>query len=206
MAATNRMNACPICGQRFKRGWLGIDAHWKSPNVGHESVMPYAEAARRYGFSKSPDRPRASSGPFHPPDTLPGLPDHATYQRWLNRKARAHLKRDRGRGNKQSNFSEYREAIHKAVIESGGRDAYTGETLDWSLISTYDNEASKRDKRRYKATLAMLPTVDHRGDGTGPADFAICSWRTNDAKNDLPYEEFVRLCRQVVEYAERQTR
>ncbi|MCH7666911.1 MAG: hypothetical protein IH936_13415 [Acidobacteria bacterium] len=31
-------------------------------------------------------------------------------------------------------------AIHNAVLDGGDRDAYTGEKLDWSLISTYDNK------------------------------------------------------------------
>jgi hypothetical protein len=29
------------------------------------------------------------------------------------------------------------------------------------------------------------PTVDHVADGLIPSDFVICSWRVNDAKNDL---------------------
>jgi len=44
----------------------------------------------------------------------------------------------------------------------------------------------------------MLPSVDHIGDGKGPADFKICAWRTNDAKNDLSYDEFLELCRKVI--------
>ena len=34
-------------------------------------------------------------------------------------------------------------AIHNAVLDGGDRDAYTGEKLDWFLISTYDNEKNK---------------------------------------------------------------
>ena len=44
----------------------------------------------------------------------------------------------------------------------------------------------------------MLPSVDHVGDGKGAANFKICAWRTNDAKNDLSYEEFLELCRKVI--------
>lgn len=29
---------CPECGHRFQRGWIGIDAHWKSR---HSRVLPY---------------------------------------------------------------------------------------------------------------------------------------------------------------------
>jgi hypothetical protein len=45
-----------------------------------------------------------------------------------------------------------------------------------------------------------LPTVDHVNDGLGPADFRICAWRTNDAKNDQSLDEFVALCRRVIDY------
>jgi hypothetical protein len=133
---------------------------------------------------------------------LPGflqsvLTQHA-YERWLSRKAIAHVKRDRKRGNQAAINEAYKLAIHQAVCSSLGADAYTGELLDWSLASKYDNEASKLGKRAYKAKFALLPTVDHVGDGLGPADFKICSWRTNDAKGDLSLSEFVELCHRVI--------
>jgi hypothetical protein len=87
----------------------------------------------------------------------------------------------------------YKRSIHAAVIASGGHDRFTGEPLDWTLISTYDNAKSKELRRGYKATLAFLPTVDQVGDDTGPASFQICGWRTNDMKNDLACEDFVAL-------------
>lgn len=65
-----------------------------------------------------------------------------TYARWLVRKPAAHLKRDRKR-DRECTGAAYREAIHSAVVRSGGRDEYTGEMLDWHLVSTYANEASK---------------------------------------------------------------
>lgn len=120
------------------------------------------------------------------------------YERWLQRKAQAHVRRDRKRGNKACTVSIYKQAIHNAVIDSNGVDAYTGEFLDWNLISTYDNDESRKYKREYKARFALLPSVDHVGDGTGPADFKICSWRTNDAKHDLSYDDFLNLCKKVV--------
>jgi hypothetical protein len=77
-------------------------------------------------------------------------------------------------------------------------DHYTDEALDWSLLSKYDNATSRQQRRAYKASFALLPTVDHVGDGLGPANFKICGWRTNDAKHDLTHEAFVELCRLVV--------
>jgi hypothetical protein len=135
------------------------------------------------------------------PSFLVGTISQDNYLRWLRRKASAHVKRDRLRGNSGAVREAYRVAIHRAVIESGGVDQYTGERLDWLLISRYDNSQSKQLRRHYKSSFALLPTVDHVGDGLGPADFKICAWRTNDSKNDLSYVSFVELCRKVVDYA-----
>jgi hypothetical protein len=123
-----------------------------------------------------------------------------SYERWLQRKAQAHVKRDRQRGNSSASGEAYREAIHNAVIESNSLDAYTGEPLDWKLISQYDNSESKKMGRDYKKKFALLPTVDHIGDGKGPANFRICGWRTNDAKNDLDPLEFITLCESVLKH------
>lgn len=121
--------------------------------------------------------------------------------RWLERKASAHVRRDRKRGNSTATVSEYKQAIHAAVESCESRDAYTGESLAWELISRYDNDDSRSHRREYKRQFALLPTVDHVGDGTGPADFRICAWRTNDAKHDMSVEEFVALCRRVLRHA-----
>jgi hypothetical protein len=86
------------------------------------------------------------------------------------------------------------------VIVGGGRDAYTGEALDWSLISRYDNADSALGGRLYKHGFAKLPTVDHVGDGLGPADFKICGWRVNDAKHDLDMPAFLDVCKAVLEH------
>ncbi|WP_157757500.1 hypothetical protein [Corallococcus macrosporus] len=125
------------------------------------------------------------------------------YERWLERKAVAHLKRDRKRGNAVATKEAYKAAIHEAILKSGGVDAYTGQPLQWELISTYDNEQSKARGRAYKKELGDLPTLDHVGDGLGVPDFKICAWRTNDAKSDLSYDEFVQLCQAVISHHDR---
>jgi hypothetical protein len=134
------------------------------------------------------------------PPFLSGVVSQETFERWLRRKAQAHVKRDRRRGNASAIGAAYREAIHGAVLESAGRDAYTGEVLDWKLISQYDNDESKENGRHYKKGFALLPTVDHVGDGMGPANFKICGWRTNDAKNDLDLSEFISVCQKVLRH------
>jgi len=138
------------------------------------------------------------------PDFVSATPlTQAGYQRWLHGRAVAHVKRDKKRGNTTATNETYKVAIHDAVIRSGGVDHYTGEPLNWALVGQYSNVESKAKKRNYKATLALLPSVDHVGDDLGDADFRICSWRTNDAKHDLTHQEFVAPCRRVVEHFER---
>lgn len=124
------------------------------------------------------------------------------YESWLRGRAMAHVKRDKKRGNTNATVEAYKSAIHAAVIRSDGRDHYTGEQLDWTLIGRYRNLDSQTHGRRYKAGFALLPSIDHVHDGLGEADFRICAWRTNDAKNDLTHADFVELCRLVVRHCD----
>jgi len=139
---------------------------------------------------------------YQRPEFLNSILTQDAYERWLRAKSVAHVVRDRNRGNAECKVAAYKEAIHTAVMKSEGLDHYTGETLQWALVSKYRNSESKAGGRRYKAGFALLPSVDHVGDGLGPADFVICAWRTNDAKNDLSHDEFVALCRRVVAHHE----
>jgi hypothetical protein len=142
----------------------------------------------------------------HPKYPLPlfleGIVSQEIYKKWLHRKASAHYRRDVNNPNRfRKGISRelYKSLIHKAVISSGGVDFYTGESLDWHKISTYDNEQSKKYGSEYKAKLALLPSVDHIAAEDGGHDFVICSWRMNDAKNDLSLETFITLSRLVLE-------
>ena len=139
---------------------------------------------------------------YQRPDFLPETVSQTTYEKWLGGRAVAHVKRDKKRGNTTATNEAYKIAIHRAVIHSGAEDYYTGEPLNWSLVGKYSNAESKANRRHYKATLALLPSVDHVGDGLGEADFKICAWRTNDAKNDQTHQEFVALCRRVVGHSD----
>ncbi|WP_205630901.1 hypothetical protein [[Enterobacter] lignolyticus] len=125
--------------------------------------------------------------------------DH--YLRWLKRKADSHVRRDRKRyPDLNITRAGYKEAIHEAVLRSDGKDAYTGEDLNWSLISTYDNDKSREGRHQYKAGFAMLPTVDHVAPAIALSSFEICAWKTNDAKNDLAYSDFRALCEKVIKH------
>ena len=134
------------------------------------------------------------------PDFLNGLCHPLEYDKWLEGKTRAHLKRDRKRGSKDATRESYKIAIYDAVIRCAGKDAYTGKPLRWDLISKYDNDAAKDGGREYKKQFGDLPTVDHIGDNSDELLFNICSWRTNDAKNDLTLDEFMQVCKEILEY------
>jgi hypothetical protein len=133
------------------------------------------------------------------PECIRAQCTQARYSKWLHRKAMAHVRRDRKR-EKDCTVARYEAEIHAAVCESGNRDFYTGERLDWSLISTWDNESAKRGRAKYKRTLALLPTVDHTADDHGRQKFVTCSWSVNDAKSDLTLEQFYQLCERVLKY------
>jgi hypothetical protein len=140
---------------------------------------------------------------YQMPQFLDQILTQEKYDRWLSRKASAIVRRDKKRGNPTASREKCKIAIHGAVVDCGASDHYTGEKLDWSLLSRYDNTESKAKRREYKKQFALLPTVDHVGDGLGEANFKICGWRTNDAKNDLSHEDFVALCRLVVAHFDR---
>jgi len=147
-----------------------------------------------------------ASPKFALPAPLEGKCTQEDYTHWLYRKAATHVRRDRKRGNDTATLALYRKAIHEAVCDGGDRDAYTGESLDWNLIRTYDNDESKRGRRAYKKRFALLPTVDHVDDGLGHPDFRICSWRTNDCKNDLTLEELTTFCHSFLGHQEKTDR
>jgi hypothetical protein len=133
------------------------------------------------------------------PVCIKGQCDQVKYSRWLHRKAAAHTRRDRKR-DIACTLARYKAEIHAAVCSSGHLDFYTGEPLDWSQVSTYDNALSKSGRTKYKKTLALLPTIDHTVDESGRPKFVICSWRVNDAKGDPKMDEFYRLCERVLKH------
>jgi hypothetical protein len=125
------------------------------------------------------------------------------YVKWLEGRAVAHVRRDRKRDHAAARRENYMVAIHAAVIRSGGVDDYTGEELAWENINTYDNEKSRVGRRSYKKSFWSLPTVDHFGEDLTADEFRICSWRTNDCKNDLSDEELVEFCQTVLSHYEK---
>lgn len=149
-------------------------------------------------FSQSESRmSQASKNParvkYSLPKFLNSKMSEEIFRKWLQRRAQAQVKRDRAKG-KYCTIGQYQLMIYQAVLRSNGRDAYTGEELDWSKISTYDGKKVKREH------LLDMPTIDHAVDLTGREKFEICSWRTNDCKNDLSLSELKQFCRLILKH------
>ena len=133
------------------------------------------------------------------PSFLQGKCKPSLYYKWLKNKADTLLKRDKNRGKPYAltaTIAVYKGKIHDAVTIAGERDPFTGETLAWELIDTWDTSHDQPDG--YKRRFALMPTVDHVT--ADVLQFEICSLKINDAKCDLTPAEFVDLCRQVVTY------
>lgn len=126
-----------------------------------------------------------------------------SYKQWLYKKARACYNRDEQLGKCLGTREKYRKMIHKAVVNSKGRDAYTGENLEWELIGEYNNNDSKKQGKRYKKKFDFLPTVDYLGEYDN--DFVICGWRTNDCKGDLTQEELKEFCERVQKHLKKKS-
>ena len=73
-------------------------------------------------------------------------------------------------------------------------DHYTGWEIDWT-------KAGEGEK------IHEAPAIDHIDPkckapfgGNGAPNLAFCRNDVNDAKNDLPYDKFVKLCQAVVDF------
>lgn len=133
------------------------------------------------------------------PVFLEGRITPAVYLKWLDNRAGSLFKRDKKRQKPYISAGSkvvYKEKIHKAIMDSGEFDPYTGEPLAWELIGTWDT--SHDQPEGYERKFALLPTIDH----ITPAalEFEICSWQINKAKSDLDPAEFVALCKSVVNH------
>lgn len=133
------------------------------------------------------------------PDFLKGKISLEKYQKWLKRKARAHFRRDKIRKYSGISVSKYQTSMHKAVIQSGGYDEYTGERLAWKKISKWNNEDAGESGKKYKKKYYDLPTIDHEFI-RGKLVFKICSWQTNDCKNDLSLNELIKFCKKIIKH------
>ena len=128
-----------------------------------------------------------------------GLSDE-DYSDLIRKKAVAVTTRDKRRDGKYT-VKQAIEAINQAFHRCNGFDPYDGSKLNPKLLGEFKNEDAKAEGAAHKRRFAMLPTVDHVKAEPEP-DFEIVSWQTNDAKGDMPPEEFIAYCRRVVQIAD----
>jgi hypothetical protein len=138
---------------------------------------------------------------YHLPDFLKGrIPEHV-YDNWLNERANTLRHRDIKKNRPYAvatTKGQYKEKIHKAVNEAGQFDPYTGDALQWELISTWDSEKAKQGGDEYKDKFLLMPTVDHKDPKSTTLEFEIVSWLINDCKSGLDPAQFVALCKKIV--------
>ena len=133
------------------------------------------------------------------PSFLVNIISDKEYKKWLQRKSQAHFRRDKKKRYNDISISLYKTLIHKAVELSRGYDDYTGEKLDWHLISKYNNKDSQNSGVEYKRAFSNLPTVDHELKNKRNK-FKICSWKINDIKSDLTLNELLIECKKLIEF------
>lgn len=138
---------------------------------------------------------------YHLPDFLKGRISERVYDSWLNERANTLRQRDIKKKRPYAVATTkgmYKEKIHKAVVDAGQYDRYTGDELQWELISTWDSEKAKQGGDEYKDKFLLMPTVDHKDPKSTTLEFEIVSWLINDCKSGLDPEQFIALCKKIV--------
>ena len=169
-----------------------------------ELLLAIVLLASSYSVSFANDTPfnaEAISSKYNLPQFLQGRVTVDTYRHWLLVKAKSLHSRDLRKKRpyaKPGTWTEYRQAIHEAVVRAGEFDPFTGAALQWELISTWDDKSAKDCGQEYIKKFYLLPTADH----TDPSklDFEICSWLVNMCKTHLSADEFLNLCKTVTDF------
>jgi len=139
------------------------------------------------------------------PDFLQGRITGVWYNRWLTRKAKYIIAEDRKKHRpcaQNATAQQYKGLIHAAVWNSGRFDPFTGDTLGWELVCTWDDANVKNPDPGLMKRYALLPTVDHIDQYAITPAFEICSWLVNRCKADQTPEEFVAMCERIVAFSE----
>ncbi len=141
---------------------------------------------------------------YFPPAFVKNVITDVQYRTWLTRKAKYIIAQDRSRKRAcVTNATErlYKELIHKAVCQAGEFDPFTGETLQWELVCTWDDSNTKNLDESIFKEFALLPTVDHVDPYGRGIDFEICSWHINRSKSNLTPQEYVAFCKTIIAHA-----
>jgi hypothetical protein len=145
--------------------------------------------------------PLGSPAKYFLPDFLEGICTQDQYRRWLDGRAGKLFSADKRLKRPYAQPGAkwyYKQKINEAALQ-GRLDPFTGEVLRWELIGTWDPTKKDPDNASVR-NFRLLPTVDHVDPESDALEFEICSWRINDCKGDLNPEEFVGVCKKVIEY------
>jgi hypothetical protein len=132
------------------------------------------------------------------PPFLQGVVSLKDYREWLDMKGHnlrlrdLKLKRPYAKVNP---ILAYKQKIHQAVLDGGQFDPYTGEKINWGLIS---REKTLNNVNFIDSGYAMHPAVDH----INPEEFGfeICTWISNESKTCMTSDQFVDFCRKVTRF------
>ena len=137
---------------------------------------------------------------YHLPAFLQGRISEPAYDKWLNAKANTLRQRDLKTKRvfaEANSKAMYKEKIHAAVLANGQYDRYTGDKLQWELISTWDPKKTKALQASYRDKFLLMPPVDHVDPEGETLEFEIVSWLINDCKSGLNPTQFVDLCKKI---------
>jgi hypothetical protein len=143
------------------------------------------------------------------PVFLQGRCTLATYRKWLYVRARELLRRDRllkrpyALNDLAGNVPYYKMLIHQAVNRGGQTDPFTGDSLKWELIGTWNSSIPTSHDPAVMEKFALLPTVDHIDPASDVLAFEICSFDVNKCKSSLNQTDFIAMCEQIVAYDRR---
>jgi hypothetical protein len=169
--------------------WVGHDKPAFGGNLPFTAGMAYPDTM----LNVSTCRADCTNSSHAPAEVLSRGTNCSRYNIWLTAQANSCRGRDRKLITPLPSLSEYKEAIHLAVVRSRGLDEYTGDLLQWNRLNHERPPAGGRKSHRKRG---LWPSVDHYH-GTGRLNYKICSGLTNTAKGALDHQEFVKLCRKV---------
>ncbi|MDD5672890.1 MAG: hypothetical protein PHC61_01895 [Chitinivibrionales bacterium] len=135
-------------------------------------------------------------------ETAYGVCTVSFYDKYLNCKADTLHKRDlrlkRPYALKGSK-AIYKQKLHAAILKTGTRDPYTGDTLRWDLMSKWINtpKLSLALQGNFSRDFYLLPVVNHADPEADVLEFEICSWLVNASKTVLNPADYIALCKKI---------
>lgn len=135
------------------------------------------------------------------PPFLDNILSQSFYLDFINIRALRMYERDKGLKRLcaiNSSKELYKEAIHKAITQTGLYDPYTGDEMHYDLLLTWNQNRAHSEGYAYRVQFMLMPTVDHKDPESEILDFEICSWQVNTCKNDLNVTDFISYCKKIV--------